>query len=311
MPNRDQHPSGLDPSHIWCICASAGPVRDRQGAALLTGGRDGIHVYLPTRVGARNAQAALSLVGYRVVRTTDDSQGRHLLIRGWSAEALEARLIAMRSVLEQLAANPGSTATSALGRLGTLPAAALPDRAGQQQLSRQAAVQLLRRIFTTSGIHAPHDPLARPADAGCALRLSAAWRLEEAIEELAARQVRVAANALALYPALRKEMGHHSARDTAVRQASVVFHLSSRLAQNTTRILRNPRPTPGAGMSRRNAAATRALPSSRRGIRSEAQAARIYPFTGARPSPAPDRPPRAAARSRGRNFPSGRAGRHP
>ena len=311
MPNRDQHPSGLDPSHIRCVCASARPARDRQGTALLTGGRDGIHVYLPARVGARNAHAALSVVGYGVVRTTDDSQGRHLLVRGWSAEALEARLIAMSSVLEQLAANPGSTATSALDRLGTLPAAALPDRAGQRQLSRQAAVQLLRWIFATSGIHAPHDPLARPADAGCALRLSAAWRLEEAIEELAARQVRVAANAFVLYPALRREMGHDSARDTAVRQASVVFHLSSRVVQDTTRILGNARQTRGAGMSRQNAAAIRALPSSRRGIRPEAQAARIYPLTDARPSPALDRPPRAAARSRDRNFPSGRAGRHP
>jgi len=311
MQNRDQHPSGLDPSHIWCICASAGPARDRQGTALLTEGRDGIHVYLPTRVGARNTHAALSLLGYRVVRTTDDSRGRHLLVRGWSVEALDARLIAMRSVLEQLAANPGSTATSALDRLGTLPAAAFPDTAGQRQLSRQAAVQLLRWIFAISGIHAPHDPLARPADAGCALRLSAAWRLEEAIEELAARQVRVAANAFVLYPALRQEMGHDGARDTAVRQASVVFHLRSRVAQDTTRILGNARPTPGTGMSGRNVAATRALPSSRRGTRSEAHAAQIYPFTGAHPSPAPDRPPRAAARSRGRNFPAGGAGRHP
>ena len=311
MPNRDHHPSGLDPSHIWCVCASAGPARDRQETALLTGGRDGIHVYLPTRAGARNAYAALSLIGYQVAMITDHGRGGHLVVRGWSAEALDARLTAMRSVLGQLAANPGSTATSALDRLGTLPAAALPDRAGQQQLSRQAAALLLRGIFATSGIHAPRNALARPADTGCALRLGAAWRLEEAIEELAARQVRVAANALALYPALRQEMDHDSARDTAVRQASVVFHLSSRVAQDATRILGNARPTPGAGMSRRKAAAIRALPSSRPGIRTEAQAARVYPFTGARPSPAPDRPPRTPARSRGRNFPSGRAGRHP
>ncbi len=309
MPNRDQHPPGLDPSHIWSICSSAAPGRDRHGNALLTGGPDGIHVYLPSRAGARGARTALSLVGYSVLRNTDDSHGRHLLVRGWSAEALDARLIAMRSVLGQLAANPGSTATLALDRLGALPAAALPGRAGQQQLSRQAAAQLLRWIFTTSGIHAPHDPLARPADAGCALLISAAWRLEEAIEDLAARQVRVAASAVALYPALRQEMGHDTARDTAVRQASVVFYLGSRVAQDTARILRNARQTPDAGGSRRSAAATRASPSNRRSIRPEAQGARIYPFTG--PDAAPDRPPKATARSRGRTFPPGRAGRHP
>jgi hypothetical protein len=43
----------------------------------------------------------------------------------------------------------------------------------------------------------------------------ATTRLEEAIEELAARQVRVAANALALYPVLRQEMSHDIARDSA------------------------------------------------------------------------------------------------
>ncbi len=309
MPNRDQHPPRLDPAHIWCICGSAAPGRDRHGNALLTGGPDGIHVHLPSRAGARSARTALSLVGYQVLRNTGDSHGRHLLVRGWSAEALDARLIAMRSVAGQLAANPGSTATLALDRLGTLPPAALPGRAGQQQLSRQAAAQLLRWIFTTSGIHAPHDPLAMPADAGCASLLSAAWRLEEAIEDLAVRQVRVAASAVALYPALRQEMGHDSARDTAVRRASVVFHLSSRAAQDPTRILRNARLTPAAGGSRRSAAATRASPSSRRGIESHGQDAQIYPFTG--PDAAPDRPPRATACSHGRTFPSGRAGRHP
>ncbi len=310
MPAPDQYRSGIDPSHIWAICASAGPARDRHGTALLAGGRGSLHIYLPTRTSERDAQAALRRVGYHVVRATDRSQGRHLVVRGWSADALEARLNSMRSVLDQLAADPGSTAAKALAQLGNLSAAALPDRAGQRQLSWQAAAQLLRWVFTTSGIHAPHDPLARPADAGCALRLSAAWRLEEAIEDLAARQVRVAANALALYPALRQQMGHDSARDIAVRQASITFHLSSPVAQDTTLRLRTAHGAPGADTSAPEAAAPRAPTPGRPAIRSEPQAARVYPFTSARARPIPDRPA-AAARARGRSFPSGRAGRHP
>lgn len=309
MPTPDQNPTGADHAHIWAICAGAGPTRDRHGTALLAGARDGIHVYMPTRAGARDAEAALSRVGYQVVRTTGHGRGGQLVVRGWSADGLEARLIAMRAVLEQLASDRGSTAMKALDRLGGLPAAALPDRAGQRQLSRQAATQLLRWIFTTSGIHAPHDPLARPADPGCALRLSTAWRLEEGIEDLAARQIRVAADALAQYPVLRQQMGHDSARDVAIRRASVAFHLSGRVAQDTTQILGNARQAPGDGTSRRNAAATRALPSARPGIPSGART------LGCIRSPAlpPDLLPigRRQLPARGPNLPSGRAQRHP
>lgn len=311
MPTPDQNPSGVDPAHIWAVCASAAPARDRRGAVLLAGARAGIHLYMPTRAGARNAEAALSRVGYQVVRTTDRSRGGQLVVPGWSADGLEARLIAMCAVLEQLASDPASTAMKALDRLGGPQTAALPDRTGQRQLSRQAATQLLRWIFATSGIHAPHDPLARPADADCGLRLSTAWRVEEVIEDLAARQVRVTADALAQYPGLRQQMGHEVARDIAVGRASVAFYLSSRVAQDTTQILGNARQTPGGGTSGLIAAATRALPSARPCIPSGAQVARVYPFTGAPASPARDRPPGAAARTRGRSFPSGRAGRHP
>jgi len=306
MTTRDQNRSGIDPSHVLAICTSAGHAGDRPGTALLGGGRDGLHVYLPRRARVRDVQAALSRVGYDVIQSPDRSQGRHLVVRGWSSDALDARLIAMRSVLEKLAADPGSTATRVLDRLGNRPQRELPDAATQRQLSLQAAARLLRWIFTTSGVHAPRDPLARPADPACALRLSATWRLEEAIEDLAARQVRVAANALSIYPVLRQQMDHDSARDLAVRRAGVTFHLSRRVAQDTTPLLRSARAAPLADTPAPKAAAQDAPGPGRPGSRCGGRGAQVIPFTAAPVRPSPSRPP-AAARARGRNRPSGSA----
>jgi hypothetical protein len=308
MTARDPYPSGVDPCHIWAVCAAAAPGHDPAGTAVLAGGRDAARVYLPARAAARAAQAALSRVGYQVARAAGSSRGRQLLVRGWSAGGLEARLTAMRAVLEQLAADPGSAATMALDQLRRVPAAELPAAAGQQQLTWQAGEQLRRWIFAASGIHAPHDPLARPADTGCALRLSAAWRLEEAIDDLAARQLRVAGRALALYPALRQQIGHDSARDTVIRQAGITFHLSSPIAQDTTPLLRNAGRAPGLGASAPAQPAPAASPSARPGTWPGPRAA---PVTGTPAGPASSPPSTAAARPRGRNFPSGRAGGRP
>jgi hypothetical protein len=299
----DPYPSGLDPAHILAICAQAAPGH-RRDTVLVVGGRHAAQVYLPDRAAGRAAQAALGRVGYQADRATGGSRGRHLIIHGWGAGALEARLVAMRAVLEQLAADPASMATTVLEQLRGVPEAELPGQAGQQQLVAQAAAQLRRWIFRSSGIHAPHDPRVRPADPGCGLRVSATWQLEEAIDDVAARLARVAGHALDLYPALRPQVGHDGARDSAVRQASITFHLrSSPVAQDTSPLLRSPGRDPGTAAAEA-APGTQASATGRPGSR----AAREFPVTSTAASrlssTGPAGPP-------GRNFPSGRTGRHP
>ena len=76
-----------------------------------------------------------------------------------------------------------------------------------------------------SGIHAPHDPAVFPADRGNALRLRAARALETAIDDLVERHLRVAGHALPLYQSLRLRTTEDQAKDTAIRRASVMYHL--------------------------------------------------------------------------------------
>jgi hypothetical protein len=301
MTAPEPYPSGVDPVHILAICAAAAPGHHRD-TAILVGGRYAACVYLPTRRAARAAQAGLCRVGYQVDRPTGNSRRRDLIIHGWSAGALEARLIAMRAVLEQLAANPVSTATTVLEKLRSIPLAKLPGAAGQEQLIAQAAEQLRHWIFTGSGIQVPHDPRLRPADTGCALRVSAAWQLEEAIDDIAARHVRVARYALDLYPAARQQLGHEGGRDSVLRRAGIAFHLrSSPVAQDTSPLLG------GTGAIADPAPASEA-------------SARLHPGSrAAREFPLPGRPVTSASRLSllgpdrlsGRNFPSGRSGPHP
>jgi hypothetical protein len=261
-------PDRTDPAHVLAVTMTAipGPIRDEVQFAQ---GQLGTVMYLPTRHVARAAQDALTLVGYRV---NASDRGCSLFIRGWSTGALEARLVGMRAVLGLLSAQPGRTATTMLDQLRVVPAAQLAAAGTRRRLTGQAGQQLRRWLEGRSGIHAPHDPRFQPADPSDAMRLLAAWRLEEAIDDIAARQLRVAADALGLYPPLRTDLGHALARDTAVRQASTGFHFT-------------PRPTPHAALE--------------------------VPGAG-RPVPPATQPPAAGPGGpRGRNFPSGRAGRLP
>jgi hypothetical protein len=301
MTTPGPYPSGVDPVHVLAICAEAAPGTHRD-TAILVGGRYAACVYLPTRRGARAAQAGLCRVGYQVDRPAGNSRGRDLIIHGWSAGALEARLIAMRAVLEQLAANPVSTATTVLEELRGIPLDELPGESAQQQLITQAAERLRRWIFTGSGIQVPHDPRLRPADTGCALRVSAAWQLEEAIDDVAARQVRVARYALDLYPASRQQLGHDGGRDSAIRRAAIAFHLrSSPVAQDTSPLLAATSQAPDAAPA--SEASARFQPGSR--------AAREFPVTRGPVTSASRLSLLGPDRLSGRSFPSGRSGPHP
>ncbi|HEY1619268.1 MAG TPA: hypothetical protein VGG25_16730 [Streptosporangiaceae bacterium] len=287
-----------DPKHIWAICAAVAPTSERDGFALLAGDYyTGLR--LPSRAASRAAHTALTRVGYDVIR----GSGRELVIRGWSTAGLDARLTSMRAVMHQLATGRGTAAVSVLEQFRRIPAGSLPGRSAQRQLVREAGQGLREWVFAVSGVHAPCDPLARPADTGIAVRLSAAWRAEEAIEELASRQMRVAAHATAIYPGLRQQMSHDNARDTAIRRAGVVFHLRGDVAQDSTGLL---------AVFSRPAAALLAgpgeLPGRSRTAGRAGAAAGDFPV----PGPPPLRlAPRPGGRPQGRDFPAGPARRRP
>ncbi|MGH3275927.1 MAG: hypothetical protein ACRDNZ_16575, partial [Streptosporangiaceae bacterium] len=265
-------------------------------------------VRFPARSAARAAEVGLSRVGYDVARDDSDGRGRQLLVHGWSPEGLETRLNAMRTVIETLTAEPGGTAESALDHLDSVLRVARPPRPGPVDCLRQAERELREWITATSGIHAPCNPLTRPADTGTALRLSAAWHGEEAIDDLVRRHVQVAELATALYPDLLRGMSHDRARDSAVRRASLAFHIRRTLAKDTTLLMPNGPVTPAP------ASGGRTGPDEQNGRRSPAWrdngTAQIFPRGGASVGPV-GRPPAAAPDGlRGRNFPSGSAGQH-
>jgi len=247
MTTPDTYLSWVDPSHVWTICATAAPPGHRADRMFVFGGEQyGARAYLPTQSAARAAHAALTRVGYQAVPVTDGRRGLDLTVYGWSAQGLTSRLTAMHDVLAKLTSEPGSTAATALDHLGRHPLTPLPDEAGRLRLVRQAGEQLRGWIAETSGIHAPCDPLARPADAGCALQLTATWRAEEAIDDLVARHLRVTWHALALYPGLRQTRSHDEARESAVRQAGITSHLSHHLAPDATAATPSSGPRPGS-----------------------------------------------------------------
>jgi hypothetical protein len=273
---------GIDPAHIWLVCNQAAPRHDQPGPTLVVRGVQGALVRFPARSAARAAEVGLSRVGYDVARDDSDGRGRQLVVRGWSPDGLESRLNALDSVLQ-------------VGR---------PPRPSPQDCVRQAERELRGWITATSGIHAPCSPLTQPADTGTALRLSAAWQGEEAIDDLVRRHVQVGELAMAIYPDLLRGMSHDRARDSAVRRASLAFHIHRHLAQDTTLLMpRGPvSPAPDDGPA----------PDERAGRRSNAWrddgTTRIFPTDGTPSSPASRLPSAAHDRLRGRSFPAGPAG---
>lgn len=300
---------GIDPAHIWLVANQAAPRHDQAGPTLVTRGVQGALVRFPARSAAHAAEAGLRRVGYDVARDDSDGRGRQLVVRGWSADGLESRLNEMRYVIEMLTAEPGGTAARALDHLDSVLRAGRSSRPSQQHCLRLAERELRDWITATSGVHAPCNPLTRPADVGIAVRLSAAWQCEEAIDELVRRHVQVGELAVALYPELLKGRSHDHARDSAVRRASLAFHIRRNLARDTT--LHMPSgPVSPAAAPRGGAAGPEQHSGRRSPARRDDGTARIFP-AGEAPVSSVGRPSAAAPdHLRGRNFPSGSAGQH-
>jgi hypothetical protein len=299
---------GIDPAHIWLVANQAAPRHDQAGPTVVVRDVQGALVRFPARSAALAAEAGLNRVGYEVTRDDSDGRGRQLVVRGWSADGLESRLNEMRYVIEMLTAEPGGTAVRALDHLDSVLRDGQPSRPSQQNCLRLAERELRDWITATSGIHAPCNPLTRPADVGIAVRLSAAWQCEEAIDELVRRHVQVGELAVAVYPELLKGRSHDHARDSAIRRACLAFHIQRNLARDTTLLMPSgplsPAPRSGSGGAESEKYSGRRSPARR-----DDGTARIFPAGGAPVSPV-SRPSAAADRLRGRDFPSGSAGQH-
>jgi hypothetical protein len=227
----DPYPAGLDPAHILAICAPA--TGGRPGLAV--GTCDGLCVCLPSRRAARSASAALARVGYQVA-SDFGPRGRDVTITGWNPAGLESRLNAMRAVLHQLAEHPSLTARAVIERFRSLPGTAQSPRTGLGILD-EARADLRSWVSARSGVHAPRPPAVVPPDVGIALRLGTVGVLEQAIDDLVERHLRVAGHALALFSSLREQMDLCRAEDVAIRWASITFHLSGTDAQDSTHLI--------------------------------------------------------------------------
>ena len=235
---RNAQPTGLDPAHILAVCARS--TGGRRGLAVRQS--DGIVVCLmPSRRTAYRASIALARVGYEVTGVSA-SRGRDLLVTEWDPARLDARLVTMQMVLHWLADQPTSAAQLAIERFRGLPG---ESRTPQQiwEVLNQAREGLRRWVTARSGVHALQALAVQPADARIAMRLRAATVLEQAIDDQAERQLRVAGCALVLFRRLSGQMDDDRAQDTAIRWAGIAFHLSSPAARES-----------GRPISRRNAA---------------------------------------------------------
>ena len=296
----DPYPAGLDSAHILAICVHA--TGGRPGLAV--GARDGICVCLPSRRAARSASVALARVGYQVIANSGP-RGRDVVVTGWSPAGLESRLTAMRAILHQLADNPALTAQAVIERFQSLPGASPSPRAGLAIL-QQARTGLRSWVSARSGIHAPRPPAVLPPDVGITLRLGTAGVLEQVIDDLIERRLRVAGHALALFCSLREQMDVGRAQEAAIRWAGITFHLSGPAAQDSTHLIHGALWLPSAG------SAPFTQPGNRPPTGPATRAAVEFPSksTG---DPAALQPPTAdpPARPSGRRSRTGRPGLRP
>jgi hypothetical protein len=287
----DPYPAGIDPAHILAICAQA--TGGRRGLAV--GTRDGMCVCLPSRRAARSARAALARVGYDVAADSGP-RGRDLAVTGWNPIGLESRLNAMRVVLHQLAENPSPTARAVVEQFRSLPSVAQSPRSGLGILD-EARTALRSWVSARSGIHAPRPPAVLPPDVGVALQLGTASVLEQAIDDLIERHLRVAGHALALFCSLREQMDIGRAEDVAVRWAGITFHLGGTAAQDSTPLLEGALrfPDDDAAPGRQSDRRPQSGPASREDVRfprmnSRAATASQAPTTAPSARPGGNRP---------------------
>jgi hypothetical protein len=301
MATPDLRERSFDPAHILSVTSQTITGKGQAGLAIAT--PDGVRICFRSRQAASKAFTALTRVGYQVSHA-DGSHRRNLLVTGWNAQALDSRLEAMRAVLCQLRDNPAATADSLIERFRNLPPGSRVRR--NSSLLTQANAQLRDWVTSRCGIHAPHDPAIIPADVGNALRLRAARALESAIDDLAERHLRIAAHALPLYQSLRLYTTEGQAKDTAIRRASVTYHLPAtestaapgpRTSQPPGTEPRSPGPPPGDGpvspAARQAASGFPGWPIPPSPLPHPSRADRGSPAAGPqRQAPVPRRPPR-------------------
>jgi hypothetical protein len=211
--------------------------------------------------------------------------GREVTVHGWSEELLEKRLAASRLVIDRLRPFPEVTGAVLIDQLAGTPARELPDWAGRMAIVQSAARGIEASIGETCGLLQPVDQAARPADAGCALRLSAAESAGETIIDLGSRQLHAADHALGVYmEARRGGIEHPEAREVALRSARAAFPApESPLTQDNSAA---PGATRAGAAGRRRASGRHAGPAARGG-RPETREVngQVLPTPGTRPGP--------------------------
>ncbi len=210
--------AGLDPAHILAICEHVAASDGWRPVGYVTAVPDGVRVRLRSPRAARAMRTALTRTGYDTDLTRPGRQHHwDLLVTGWYDHALETRLTAMRTVIQQLAADPTATATAVIDRYRQMSARS-PARLGILALV-QASEELRATVTARCGIPAPRDPAVRPAEIGNALRLRAIWVLEKTIDDLLERHLRIARRALPLFRTLRQDTTDDRAQETAISRA--------------------------------------------------------------------------------------------
>ena len=159
MATAEPFSAGLDPAHIVAVCA-----RVVGGDAEVRAAVDpaGVRVELPSRRAAWAGMAALGRTGYTAALTGSGRGSRDLIVTGWNADRLDARLTAMRTVMHHLADNPLVTATAAVRQFAALPRGAATTAAATEIL-RESDHRLRGWVDERAGICLPTPPAVLPA----------------------------------------------------------------------------------------------------------------------------------------------------